>query len=97
MRADAQKSGLTFNQIIILSSIVEREGRTNEDRPVIAGILLNRLKLGMALQVDATLQYAFGYQPFEKSWWKKSLFTEDKKINSFLSRGNEFLTFPTFL
>ncbi len=36
----------------------------------------------MPLQVDATLQYALGYQPFEKSWWKKELTDEDKKIKS---------------
>lgn len=82
MRTDAKKTGLTFAQTITLASIIEREGKTDADRPVIAGIILNRLKLNMALQVDATLQYALGYQPFEKSWWKKELTDDDKKINS---------------
>lgn len=82
MREDAKKTGLTFAQTITLASLVEREGNSDADRPVIAGILLNRLKLDMPLQVDATLQYALGYQPFEKSWWKKELTDEDKKINS---------------
>lgn len=82
MRADAKKTGLTFDQTITLASIVEREGVSDADRPVISGILLNRIKLGMPLQVDATLQYALGYQPFEKSWWKKNLTDDDKKINS---------------
>ena len=82
MREDAKKTGLTFNQVLTLASIVEREGKSDTDRPVIAGILLNRIKADWPLQTDATLQYALGYQQFEKSWWKKSLFTEDKKINS---------------
>lgn len=82
MRADAKKTGLTLAQTITLASIVEREGKTDTDRPVIAGILLNRMKLGMPLQVDATLQYALGYQPFAKTWWKKELTDDDKKINS---------------
>jgi UPF0755 protein len=82
MREDAKKTGLTFTQTITLASIVEREGKTVADRPVIAGILLNRIKLGMPLQVDATLQFALGYQPFEKTWWKKELTEDDKKINS---------------
>jgi len=82
MRMDATKNGFTFDEVIILASIVEREGRTNEDRPVIAGILLKRLEAGWPLQTDATIQYALGYQPFEKSWWKKQLTVDDKKIRS---------------
>ncbi len=82
MRKDAQATGLSFNDVIILASVVEREGRTDEDRPVIAGILLKRLKADWPLQTDATIQYALGYQPFEKSWWKKFLSADDKKIKS---------------
>lgn len=82
MREDAQKTGLTFDQVITLASIVEREGVTNEDRPIIAGILLKRLKVGWPLQADATLQYALGYQPEQKSWWKKGVDSEDKRIAS---------------
>lgn len=82
MRQDAQKIGLPFDQVIILASIVEREGRTNEDRPVIAGILLKRLRAGWPLQADATLQYTLGYQPDQKSWWKKELTAADKLIAS---------------
>lgn len=82
MKEDAKKTGLTFAQVVTLASIVEREGKTDSDRPVIAGVLLNRIKQGMPLQVDATIQYALGYQPFGKTWWKKELSDDDKKINS---------------
>jgi UPF0755 protein len=82
MREDAKKTGLTLPEVVILASIVEREGHTLEDRPVIAGILLNRLKINMPLQTDATLQYAIGYQVKEKTWWKKTLYDEDKKVKS---------------
>lgn len=68
--------------VVTLASIVEREGRTDEDRPIIAGILRKRLDAGWPLQADATLQYALGYQSNEKSWWKKSLTSQDKKIRS---------------
>ncbi|KKU83389.1 MAG: Aminodeoxychorismate lyase [Microgenomates group bacterium GW2011_GWA2_47_8] len=71
-----------FDEVIVLASIVEREGRTDEDRPVIAGILLKRLKADWPLQTDATLQYALGYQVYEKTWWKKVLTNDDKKIAS---------------
>lgn len=91
MRADAKKTGLSFDEVITLASIVEREGKTDEDRPVIAGILRKRLKADWPLQADATLQYALGYQTQEKTWWKKNLFDEDKKIatlyNTYLHPG----------
>lgn len=82
MREDAKTIDLSLGQVIILASIVEREGRSAEDRPIIAGILLKRLKADWPLQTDATLQYALGYQAREKSWWKKSLTLEDKNVRS---------------
>ncbi len=82
MRADIRASGMTLHEVITLASIIEREGHTDEDRPIIAGILLNRLKAGWPLQADATLQFALGYQSKEKTWWKKVLYDEDKKIDS---------------
>jgi len=77
-----KKEGMTKDELVTIASLVEREGRTNTDRPIIAGILLNRLKRNWPLQVDATLQYALGYQQREKTWWKKELTDEDKKIDS---------------
>jgi len=82
MKEDAKKRNLTFDELITLASIVEREGQTEEDRPVIAGILYNRLKEDMPLQVDATLQYALGYDSVNKTWWRKELTDADKKVNS---------------
>lgn len=79
---DAKSVGLTFDEVIVLASIVEREGRSDADRPTIAGILLKRMKEDWPLQADATLQYMLGYQSAEKTWWKKSLTDEDKKVPS---------------
>lgn len=82
MRADIKAKGMTLESVVTLASIVEREGRTDEDRPVIAGVLLNRLEKGWPLQADATLQFALGYQSQEKTWWKKVLSEDDKKVKS---------------
>lgn len=64
----------TYDQII-LSSIIEREGYTNKDRPVIAGIFLKRLDEGWLLQADATLLY-----PIKD--WKHEITDVDKKSSS---------------
>lgn len=63
------KNNLTQYQVIILASIIEREARADEEKPIIAGILLNRQLAGIALQVDATVQYAKGYDAAKKTWW----------------------------
>lgn len=68
---------LTKDQII-LASLLERETKTDEERPIVAGILLNRIEAGMALQVDAAVQYAIGNS---KDWWP-ILSREDLMIKS---------------
>jgi len=57
---------LTRTQVVILASIVEREGKSSTDMQKIASVLENRLQLGMALQTDATIQYAVG---MKGHWW----------------------------
>ena len=46
-----------INKRVIIASIVEREYRRNEEAPVMAGVFFNRLKIGMALQSCATVEY----------------------------------------
>lgn len=57
MRTQAEKMGLSIYDLITLASLVEREVRFPEDRPIVAQVLLKRIKLNMPLQTDATLQY----------------------------------------
>jgi len=53
-------SELSLHEIITLASLVEREARVPEERPLIAGVLANRLDQDMLLQCDATVQFALG-------------------------------------
>jgi UPF0755 protein len=57
---EAAERGLNAHQLLTLASIIEREGVERSELPLISAVFWNRLKLGMALQADATVQYAVG-------------------------------------
>ena len=57
-KSKAQKLGMSPNQVYILASMVQKEYSKRNERPKIAGVLLNRLTKSMPLQVDATCKYA---------------------------------------
>ena len=57
MRERAKEEGLSIYDLITLASIVEKEVRYPEDRPIVAQVFFKRLKLDMPLQTDASLQY----------------------------------------
>jgi len=60
---------------IIIASLIEREAKTDAEKPVISGIIKNRIDIGMPLQIDATIQYVKG-EP--KKWWPQ-VYQEDYK------------------
>ena len=61
--AQARSMKLSRNDIVTLASIVEREVRRDEERPVVAAVYLNRLRIGMPLMADPTVSYALGKKP----------------------------------
>ena len=84
LRDKIKISSLTEDEVIILASIIEREANSPTSMKLVSGILQNRLALGMALQVDASMEYIL-----EKPL--KELTAEDLKIdtpyNTYLYRG----------
>lgn len=79
---------LTRTQILALASIVEGEARHDDERPVIAAVYSNRLRLGMPLQADPTVQYAIQVATGER---KKRLYFKDYEFpspyNTYLNPG----------
>lgn len=77
-----KNSNYTFHEILSLASDIEIEGNTLEDRKLIAGVFLNRLKINMSLGSDVTTYYAVG-KSLKEELWLKDLNTE----NAYNTRG----------
>lgn len=77
------------NDQLVLASLIEREAAGNDDRSLIAGVIQHRLTIGMALQIDATLQYTKGKNQ-KGEWWSPPL-SSDKELpspyNTYLNTG----------
>lgn len=71
-----EQTGYNLHQILTLAAIVDAETNFDDEMARIAGVYLNRLKIGMKLQADPTVQFA---QP---EGWKTRLKAEDLRINS---------------
>lgn len=69
----------TRAQLVTFASIVEGEARADDERETIAGVYHNRLRIGMALQADPTVQYAIFLATGKR---KPRLFTRDYQFRS---------------
>jgi UPF0755 protein len=81
LRQSFELQGLTLTQAVTLASIVEREAIVPEERPLIAAVFLKRLRSGLPLEADPTVQYAIGRQP-NGDWWKAPLTLLDLEADS---------------
>jgi len=78
------QSGMSLEQLVTLASIVEKETGAPEERPLIAGVFLNRLKRNMRLESDPTVIY--GIDPFDGNLKKEDLRTHTP-YNTYLIPG----------
>ncbi|MEK7571056.1 MAG: endolytic transglycosylase MltG [Patescibacteria group bacterium] len=76
------RSNFSQDEIVTIASMVEREALHPEDRPLVASVIFNRIDAGTVLNIDATIQYALGYEPNKQTWWKKGLTYNDLKVVS---------------
>ena len=77
----AKKLNLSPNEVITLASIVQKETAKNSERPIVAGLYLNRLQNGWPLQADPTVIYAIR-QNKGQEYVVKRVLTADLEINS---------------
>ncbi|MDQ6711557.1 MAG: endolytic transglycosylase MltG [Candidatus Dormibacteraeota bacterium] len=80
----AAQRKLTPLQVVTIASMIEREALFDEDRPMVASVIYNRLDGGWPLQIDATVLYAKGV-------WQSTVTLDDLKIpspyNTYLHTG----------
>jgi len=82
--AEANQHGLSLHQWVTFASVVEKETAIASERPLIAGVFYNRLRLGMLLQTDPTVIY--GISNFDGNLTKKHLMT-DTPYNTYTRAG----------
>ncbi len=71
----AQSRNLTKYDVLTIASMIEREVAVARERPLVASVIYNRLRAGMRLDIDATVQYAVGE-------WKEELSNSDLNVDS---------------
>lgn len=89
LRNQIASSTLTEYEVVTLASVIEREANSDESMKMVAGILLNRLEIGMALQADATIEYVLEnpLNELKPGELAENLRELDSPYNSYLNTG----------
>jgi len=84
MEKRASEIGMSPYEALILASIIEKEAKLSEERPLISAVFHNRLKIGMPLQADPTIIYGLGGI---EGRLRKSHLKTPNPYNTYLKRG----------
>lgn len=84
LKARASEQGMTVHEVVTLASIIEKEAHTDTEKPLIAAVFLNRLKLQIPLQADPTVIYSLPH--FDGNIHKEDL-RFDSPYNTYRYRG----------
>lgn len=79
--------GLSVEQVVTIASLVERETPNADERPLVAGVFYNRLRLGYPLQCDPTVQYAFALDGVEEHDIRPADLHINSPYNTYEHRG----------
>lgn len=87
LREETERSGFTVREVVTLASLVEKETAVAEERPIVAAVYLNRLRIGMPLQADPTVIYALQRAgEYDGNLTRKNL-QFDSPYNTYRNRG----------
>ncbi len=72
---EIERSPFSLRELVTIASMVQWEVKMDEERPIVAGVIINRLKKGMKLEIDATVLYALGQR-------KRRVLYRDLRVDS---------------
>ena len=79
MQMEQENSGFDIQQIVTIASMIEKEAANDEERPLIASVIYNRLQAGMPLGIDATILYI---HPEHEGAPTREMLEEDSPYNT---------------
>lgn len=82
--AAIEKFGKPLSDVLVMASLLEKEGSNTEDRRIISGVLWHRIALGMPLQVDAVFPYIIGVNSLQLT---KDQLQTDSPYNTYTHKG----------
>lgn len=81
----AEKTGMSKVEIATLASIIDEETAANQEKPMVAGMYINRLKKGMPLQADPTVKFAM--QQFGLRRIYNNMLKTESPYNTYINKG----------